>query len=62
MPSALHAITPDEMTSGSDEKIRMSCSLKMKTSTPPTPSQAIAQRREMPHALRASDGRHAPIL
>src|SRR5688572_2979744 len=60
--SACNALTPDEMTSGSEEQIRMSRSLKTKTRTPSTPSQAIAQRSEMLHALRASDGRRAPIL
>src|SRR5215208_5539100 len=60
--SACNALTPDEMTSASDEKIRISCSLKMKTSTPPTPNQPIAQRSEMLHAFRASDGSRAPML
>lgn len=60
--SACNALTPDEMTSRSDEKIRMSCSLKMKTSTPPMPSHASAHRSEMLHAFRASDGRRAPML
>src|SRR5919107_4721544 len=54
--SACNALTPDETTSGSDEKIRMRCSLKMYTSRPPMPSQANAQRREMSHAFRASEG------
>src|SRR3954468_4915250 len=45
--SACNALTPDKMTSGSDEKIRMSCSLKMYTSTPPMPSHASAHRNEM---------------
>ena len=51
--SACNALTPDDMTSGSGEKIRMSCSLKMYTSTPPMPSHARAQRNEMLHAFRA---------
>src|SRR5215208_4730224 len=60
--TACKALTPDEMTSESEEKIPMSRSLKVKTSPPPIPSQARAQRSEMLHAFRASDGSRAPML